>query len=411
LDDNLIKGFTHLLKERRVQLLRFDQLGRRVSGVLAAALLASACGVGGSNNAPTAGGDVKLGAIVGLSGIFGAYGPFFQAGMQLAADKVNADGGVVVGNKKLTLKMIFKDDRSDAQVAIADAIEIIRDQHINVIFGPLASEAIAATPVLAQQKVINVSLATEAPDLVGPKYPLLFAILPSTNYRIGAMVAGIQHFYPNTKHVAYVTSNISDRISAPLATQLEVAGIHIDNYTFPPGTTDISTVATKVVAAKPDLIVVGGNLTEEQNVVNQLTGAGLPKSVPCVCYAAQLPNSFGRPQMFPSAYSPVDPGFQSSPEIDAFKSAFLKQLNATTAQPFQVGLGLAYYSAIQLVAKAMQQANTTTDVNAISKAMTEVSLTGFGAKFQWNAGHTITVPLAMTSVSASGVATVAQIAP
>ena len=190
-----------------------------------------------------------------------------------------------------------------------------------------------------------------------------------------------------------------------------MAGIDITNYTFPPGTTDISTVATKVVAAKPDLIVVGGNLTEEQNVVNQLTAAGLPKSVPCVCYAAQLPNSFGRPQLFPSAYSPVDPGVETSPEIDAWKAAFLKQLGEPTALAFQVGLGLAYYNAVQLVAKAMTQANTTTDVNAIAKAMTEVSVTQFGAKFQWGTGHTITVPLAMTSVSATGTATVAQIAP
>jgi ABC-type branched-subunit amino acid transport system substrate-binding protein len=379
--------------------------------LLVVGLLVGACGVGSNNTTPTAGGDVNFGAIVGLSGVFGAYGPYFQAGMQLAADKVNADGGITVGNKKMTLKMLFKDDRSDAQVAITNSIDMIRDQQVKVVFGPLASEAIAATPVLAQQKVINVSLATEVPDLVGPKYPLLFAILPSTNYRIGVMVTGIQKFYPNTKHVAYVTSNISDRIAAPLTSQLEVAGMHIDNYTFPPGATDISTVATKVVASKPDLIIVGGNATEEQNVVNQLTAGGLPKSIPCVCYAAQLPSSFGRPQMFPSAYSPVDPGVQKSPEIDAFKAAFLKQLNKDTVLPFQVGLGLAYYFAIQLTAKAMQLANSTTDVNAIAKAMTQVSLTQFGAKFQWSDGHTITVPLAMTSYDASGNATVAQIAP
>jgi hypothetical protein len=115
--------------------------------------------------------------------------------------------------------------------------------------------------------------------------------------------------------------------------------------------------------------------------------------------------------MFPSAYSPVDPGVQKSPEIDAFKAAFLKQLNKDTVLPFQVGLGLAYYFAIQLTAKAMQLANSTTDVNAIAKAMTQVSLTQFGAKFQWSDGHTITVPLAMTSYDASGNATVAQIAP
>jgi ABC-type branched-subunit amino acid transport system substrate-binding protein len=328
--------------------------------------------------------------------------------MNVAADRVNAKG-IIVDGKKLTLKMRYIDDRSDAQVALASGIQMFRDEHVNILFGPLASEAISMTPVAAEHNVINISLATQAPDLVGPKYPLLFAALPANNYRIGAMVAGIQKFYPNTKKVAFLTgSGGNDTIIGPMTTQLAAAGITGTAFTYPPGTKDISTVATKVVAAAPDLIVVGNSPEEQTSDVEQLTAAGLPKTVPCLCYSTQMkPN--GRDQLFPSAFSPVDPGVQTSPEIDKFKADITKYLPNPTA--FNVQLALAYYFTIRLTALAVEKANSTTDVKAIAKAMTEVSLTEFGAQFQWAGNHTIQVPLAVTQISGTGVSKVVQVSP
>ncbi|MGI8608876.1 MAG: ABC transporter substrate-binding protein [Candidatus Dormibacteria bacterium] len=396
-----------------MQRLRFQRQGRQATGLLVGAIFLAACGTGGGSGSstPSNGGDITYGAIVGLSGIFGPYGQSYIAGMNVAADKVNKNGGIVVDGKKYTLKMKYVDDRSDAQVALADGIQMFRDDHIKVLVGPLASEAVSMTPVAAQYNVINISLATQAPDLVGPKYPLLFAALPANNYRIGAMVAGIKHFYPGTKKVDFITGNGSnDTIVGPMTTQLQAVGITAGQFTYPPGTTDISTVASKVVADNPDLIVVGNSPQEEQSDVAQLDAAGLPKSVPCLCYSTELkPN--GRPQLFPSAFSPVDPGVQSTPEIDAFKTAQTKYMNGATLQPFNVTLGLAYYFSVQLTALAMTKANSTTDVAAIAKAMTEVSDTEFGAKFQWSSNHTITVPLAVTQISGTGTSTVTQVTP
>jgi ABC-type branched-subunit amino acid transport system substrate-binding protein len=372
------------------------------------ALLAAGCGVGPPQATALGSGELAFGAIVALSGAFGPYGPAYQAGMQVAVDKVNAAGGVVVGNKKLTLKMLFKDDRSDAQVAVTNATQMFRDDGIKFLFGPLASEAVTMLPVAAQNNVINVAL----PDLYESKYPLYFSALPTQKYQTGVIVAAIQKFYPNAKKVDFVIGNTAatQAYYPPLVAQLQAAGITIGNFLFPAGTTDISTVATKVVADKPDVIVAGGSPQEQQNVLNQLDAAGLPKSVPCVCKSAVIPN-LGRPQMFPSAYSPVDPGNQSTPEIEAFKTALMKQMNVTTLSPFLIGVGLAYYFVVQLTAKAVQKANSTTDMNAIAKVMQEVSLTEFGAKFQWGANHTITVPLAVTSLTASGQATVVKLTP
>ncbi len=387
---------------------RIHQFGRRAAGLLVVGVLAAGCGLGSTSQAPGNGGDLTFGAIVGLSGVFGPYGAAYDAGMQVAADRVNSGDGLIVANKKYTLKMKFTDDRSDAQVAVTQAISLINDDKINVILGPLATEAVSATPVIAQHNAINLSLAASLFGLLGPKYPLLFSALPSNDYRVGAMAAAVKQLYPNAKKVAFLTGK-TDGVLAGMTPALQGAGVTIGDFTYPAGTTDISTVATKVVAFQPDIIVVGNSPSEETSDVQQLDAAGLPKTVTCVCYSTELPSSVGHPQMFPSAYSPVDAGVQSTPEIEAFKTALKAKLGKDPSA-FDTSIALAYYFVVQLTAKAMVQAGTTTDVNKIAQAMTQVSLTEFGAKFQFDSNHAIAVPLAMTQISATGQTNVIQVA-
>jgi branched-chain amino acid transport system substrate-binding protein len=387
----------------------FQRFGQMAAGLLAVGVVAAGCGLGSSPATVGNGGDLTFGAIVGQSGVYGPYGAAYQAGMQVAADRVNAGDGLVIGGKKYTLKMKFADDRSDAQVAVSDAIAMINDDKINVIVGPLATEAVSVTPVIAQKNAINLSLAAGLFGLMGPKYPLLFSLLPTNDYRVGAMVTAVRHFYPDAKKVAFLTGK-DDGVMAPMTAGLNAAGVTTGDFTYPRGTTDISTVATKVVAFKPDIVVIGNSPSEETSDLKQLDSAGLPKSTACVCYSTELPNTVGHSQLFPSAYSPVDAGVQSTPEIDAFKAALKTKLGRDVA-PFDVSIGLAYYFSIELTAKAMQQAGTTTDVNKIAQAMTQVSLTEFGAKFQWDPTRYITVPLAMTQIAPDGTTTVIQSAP
>lgn len=395
-------------KERRVTRLRFWELGRGISAVVAVALIGTACGLGSSSTAAQNGGDVTFGAIVGLSGVFGPYGAAYDAGMEVAADRVNSGSGLEIGGKKYTLKIKFADDRSDAQTAVTQAISFINDDKINVVIGPLATEAQSATPVIAQHNAINLSLAAGLFGLMGPNYPLLFSALPTNNYRVGAMEAGLLHFYPDVKRVAFITGN-TDGVMAVMGPLLQKAGITIGDFTYPAGTTDISTVATKAVAFKPDAIIVGNSPSEETSDVQQLDAAGLPKSVVCMCYSTELQNN-AHPQIFPSAYLPIDAGVQSTPETDAFKSALQAKLGKAPS-PFDVSIALAYYFVTKLAAYGMAKAGTTTDVNKIAQAMTQVSFTEFGAKFQFDNDRFITVPLAMTQILPGGTTNVAQVAP
>ena len=80
----------------------------------------------------------------------------------------------------------------------------------------------------------------------------------------------------------------------------------------------------------------------------------------------------------------------------------------TTPTAFDIGIALAYYFTVKLTAKAITKANTTTDTAKIAKAMTQVTLTEFGADFQWDSTHRITVPLAVSQILPDGSTTVGQ---
>jgi hypothetical protein len=129
-----------------------------------------------------------------------------------------------------------------------------------------------------------------------------------------------------------------------------------------------------------------------------------------MCYSTELPSTVGHPQIFPSAYLPIDAGVQKTPETDAFTAALKTKLGKDPS-PFDISIALAYYFVVKLAAKGMAQAGTTTDVNKIAQGMTQVSFTEFGAKFQFDSNRFVTVPLAMTQTLPDGSTNVAQVAP
>src|SRR5205823_14270501 len=61
--------------------------------------------------APT---ELKVGAVLPLTGPFSASGGYFQQAYQLATDEVNGAGGLDIGGKKVQVNLKILDDGSDA---------------------------------------------------------------------------------------------------------------------------------------------------------------------------------------------------------------------------------------------------------------------------------------------------------
>jgi branched-chain amino acid transport system substrate-binding protein len=127
--------------------------------VTAAVLGSLACG-------PADSPDVKLGAILSLTGAGAPYGQSIQHAVEMAVEDINTAGGVhvfEVGQKLLTL--LVRDDRSQPAIGVQAAQELIEEGVVAVIGAVVSDVTLALAPVFQQAEIILMSPASSTPKL------------------------------------------------------------------------------------------------------------------------------------------------------------------------------------------------------------------------------------------------------
>jgi branched-chain amino acid transport system substrate-binding protein len=109
----------------------------------------AACSSGGSSSpsasAPADTGPITIGASLSLSGGFEADGQAFQKGYTLWAKDVNAHGGILGRQVKLTIM----DNKSSPNLVVTDYQTLINVDHVDLTFGPFTSLLTAAAASVA----------------------------------------------------------------------------------------------------------------------------------------------------------------------------------------------------------------------------------------------------------------------
>ena len=115
------------------------------------ALLALAClGLG---PIPAWAQTVKVGAVVPLTGRYGAGGAQIRAGYEIAVEQLNAAGGVTVAGKKMPIELILLDDESDATKTVS-RFETLAAQGVVAYLGGFGSDLHAAAAAVAEKNHI-----------------------------------------------------------------------------------------------------------------------------------------------------------------------------------------------------------------------------------------------------------------
>jgi branched-chain amino acid transport system substrate-binding protein len=112
------------------------------------ALLVSACSSGGLNKGGSSSGPIKVGFLLPLSGNFASNGKSEQAGWNLG---LKSAGDTVNGRKIQTL---FADTAADPNQGLSQARQLIDNQHVDIMIGPLAANVgLAVRSKLASSRV------------------------------------------------------------------------------------------------------------------------------------------------------------------------------------------------------------------------------------------------------------------
>ena len=158
-------------------------------------------------------------------------------------------------------KFIILDDGSDPSTSVKNARKLIEEEKVDFILGPTFTPGcLAVSDVAAEAKVAMICLS---PVVVPPaKLPFVFSIPQS----VPVMIAGvIDHMKANNgKTIGYIgfADGWGDLVLKALEATAGPAGIKIvasERYNRPD--TSVNAQALKLIAAKPDAVLVGGSGT------------------------------------------------------------------------------------------------------------------------------------------------------
>ena len=233
----------------------------------AAALALLAVGVGCGNKT---GGDIKpegtsgpgsapamtewrVGAYLSLSGENTAFGVDTREGIELAVTDINKAGGI----KKLPIKVLFEDDKSNANEANNKVLQLIDRDKVVALLGEVASARSRAGGIVANKKKIPMITPSSTNPDVTKVGPFVFRVCFTDDVQ-GQMGA---EFIVNTlkkKKIAILYAS-DDLYSSGLAKEFrdyakKIGGEIVIEKSFLQKETNFTTYINEIKDAKPEII-------------------------------------------------------------------------------------------------------------------------------------------------------------
>jgi branched-chain amino acid transport system substrate-binding protein len=222
---------------------------------------------------------IKLGAVVPLTGRYGAGGAQIRAGYEFAVEHMNAGGGITVGGVKVPLELILLDDESDATKTVA-RLETLAAQGVVGYLGGFGSDLHAAAASVAEKNHIpylGVAFALQKIHQQGFHY-LFSPFWKSPD--IGLATQGLLALIPaadRPKAVAIFQEKTDwGREMATAWTETgKAAGYQVVlNGEYAPGAKDFSDLILKAKSAGADLVLALPTPPDGMTIVKQMKELG-----------------------------------------------------------------------------------------------------------------------------------------
>jgi branched-chain amino acid transport system substrate-binding protein len=245
-----------------------------LSIVLAVAMVLGVigCSTTGNTAKPAGSETITFGVLAPLTGTNAEYGKGFQVATQMAADEINAKGGV----KGKQIKLIVMDSKGDPKESSDLTRQLIENKEVMAIIGDFTSSAsMADAPIVDEAHITLLS-----PTASNPNYAAMstyaFSIMGRQSDEGPFFATYILGKYMQAKKVGIIYINSDWGLSSFKAVidQMKIDNIElVAEANYVAGETDFTSVITKVKAANPDTVLILDQGAVSQ-VVNQIRNSG-----------------------------------------------------------------------------------------------------------------------------------------
>ena len=326
--------------------------------------------------------DLRIGVAAALSGGAAQYGAAIRNGFQLAAEQINAAGGIN-GDK---IQLVVEDEQGKKEEGINVFKKLIFQDKVLMVFGPtLSNSAQAANPIAQGAKTVVFGTSNTADgitsigDYVFRNSVTEADVLPETlkmavrkaNVRKVAVIYGNDDVFTKSGYDNFRKA-LAD-LNIPVTT----------TETFAKGDVDFKAQLTKIKAGNPDAIVISALIAEGAPIMVQARQLGL--NLPFIGG-----NGMNSVKVFDLAKDKSDGLYVGSPwSIENQTEANRKFVVAYTAK-FKMApdqFAAQAYDALHIASQALKKVklsgNLAADRTALRDALPEVRLTGATGAFQF----------------------------
>ncbi len=310
--------------------------------LVAGALLACGAPAGAQSDRP-----IKVGALLGLSGLGSQIGQWILNGAETAAEQLAASGG-----QKFTV--VAEDSQWNPQKGVEGFNKLTNVDKIDVLLAGGSSVMQAIAPIADERKLVMLNVGAQSPNMAGIG-KFTFSAMQLSDFDTSVLA---KYAYNTLKYrkiaTLYVNNDTGKFNQAALADFFKAAGGTITTQeAFKSNETNYGVQIAKIRATSPDAIYVVGTPAELPFAVKQVRQFA-PK-VPVLSYAAveskEFLNAAGDSAndiiYTTTAFDPTSKDLA----VVAFVKAYEAKFKEKPTSPY-IGYG---YDAMMIIAQAMKQ--------------------------------------------------------
>lgn len=325
---------------------------------------------------------VKIGFSSPLSGPQASSGKDNEAGLQMAAERLNARALVVAG-KKIQFEIVAEDDQADPKVGVAAAKKLL-DSGVKVVMGPYNSAvALPASKLYNDAGVVMATVATN-PLVTRQNLPYVFRLAASDSQQ-GGNLATFALIKLGVKTVSIVDDRtpygqgLADEFEkVAKSVGMQVLGRQFTNEKA----TEFSPILATIKAQKPDAVFYGGFAPQAGPMVRQLKQQGIKTLFlggDGICSSEM--GKLAADAVGPYIYCTQGRAMLKSEEGKAFTADFKKKFNRLPDV-----YAASFFDGLNLVAEAMKVAGSIEPKN-YSAALAKIQYKGIAGTYRFDERH------------------------
>ncbi|OPY39307.1 MAG: Receptor family ligand binding region [Methanoregula sp. PtaU1.Bin051] len=364
-----------------------------IVGILIATAVIAGCT---QQQAAPGAGEIKVGVIASLTGPASNVGKNMWQSAQVAAEEINAKGGVSIKGTKVPLKLVVGDDESTQQGGQKAATQLITGDKVDILVGGYSSAVTSAyeqtiaefkipfvvtgasSPIITHRTDIDTSYVFHhcpTTDTYG-QYTTMFidqVLRPAVNKKLGAAADRpfrLALIYQDTAFGKGVQTAVNNTI-----TKDKLNIVLVSQQSFKMGESDFRTPLTAIKATNPDAVYIAAFPNEGAPMITQARrDLGLDtiflnvENNDNAQFYKDL-GQYGEGAIIESRFSPYTA--PAGALADA-QSTFKNSYNAKWGT-FPDMMGASTYEGVYIATQAISNAGTT-DKTTVKQALADLSM-------------------------------------